>query len=152
MTTKTRAELADQIARDRRALAEALAARRLGSFLDVELTLQQLKIVLLVATGTATTGRAIADHLHVTAPTVSASVDRLVELGYLRRDDSDADRRVKHLTPTEPAARLSEAIVGMRDESEQALVQLDRDDLEALARGTRAFRQALVGPVPEASP
>ena len=137
------ADLAAQIVADRRALAQALVGGRLGSFLDLDLTLHQLKVVLLVATGIATTGHELAGYLHVTAPTVSASVDKLVTLGYLRRDESGTDRRVKHLTTTGRAAQLYEALVGLRDESDALLTLLTPGDLTALARGTRALREAL---------
>ncbi|MEV6813054.1 MarR family transcriptional regulator [Micromonospora sp. NPDC051296] len=143
MTPEARAELAGQIAADRRALAQALAAGRLVPFLDLDLTLHQLKVVLLVASGIATTGHELAGHLHVTAPTVSATVEKLVTLGYLRRDESGTDRRVKRLTATGRAARLHEAVAGLRDESDALLALLSPEDLAALARGTRALRDAL---------
>ncbi|WP_199523654.1 MarR family winged helix-turn-helix transcriptional regulator [Micromonospora craterilacus] len=143
MTPEARAELAGQIAADRRALAQALAAGRLAPFLDLDLTLHQLKVVLLVASGTATTGHELAGQLHVTAPTVSATVEKLVTLGYLRRDESGTDRRVKRLTATGRAGQLHEAVAGLRDESVALLAMLSPEDLTALARGTRALREAL---------
>ncbi|WP_159499676.1 MarR family transcriptional regulator [Microbacterium sp. 18062] len=139
----TAAELIARIGDDRREISRRLSGSRLEPFLGVELTLHQLRIVLLVATGTATTGREVAECLHVSASAVSSSVDKLVELGYLSRDASDPDRRVKHLSVTTAGTRIYDQFLGFRDEADEYLAALDPADLAALAQGTAALRRAI---------
>ncbi|KAB1656334.1 MarR family transcriptional regulator [Pseudoclavibacter chungangensis] len=131
-----------QVCGDRRAVAELLAIRHLDELVELDLTIHQLKVVLLVTSGVASTGRELADALHVTAPTVSATVDRLVELDYLTRVESPDDRRVRRLEPTVVAERVYGLVGGLRDHAYDLLGDLDDDDLRALAQGVRALRRA----------
>lgn len=121
-----------------------MALRSLPWLLTVDLTAPQLKIVLLVASGAATTGKKIADVLHVTQATVSTSVDPLVELGFLGKRTSESDRRVTHLEPSAPANEVYEALAGSRTASARALSRMEPADLESLARGTRALLRLVV--------
>lgn len=143
MPEKTSEQLIAQFADERRALAHLLAGQRLQPFLGLELTLHQLKIVLLVSTGAATTGRELAHSLRVSAPTVSASVDKLVSLGYLAREESGNDRRVTRLVATPMAGDIQRQFLGVPDPSTDLLSALHPDDLDALVRGVGALRRAL---------
>ncbi|MFT4122352.1 MAG: MarR family transcriptional regulator [Microbacteriaceae bacterium] len=143
MTRETTEELIARFVRERRAITGLLATQRLQPVLGLELTVQQLKIVLLVATGAASTGKELADILRITHATVSAGVDRLVALGYLARDEASADRRVKHLTATPLSTRLHDQFLDGRDGSEELLSSLDPADLAALVRGMTALRRAV---------
>ena len=141
----TAAQLAEQIVVDHREMATLLARKRLDPILGLELTLHQLRIVLLVASGAATTGREIAEALHVTPPAVSSSVDKLVELGFIVRDNTDPDRRLKPLAPSSKSQAIVDQFLGLRDATDEFLTGLELDDLEALARGTSALRRAMDG-------
>lgn len=143
MTPDGPAALIAQISADRRAIATHLVSARMGPLLDVDLTVQQLKTILLVCSGEATTGGALAEHLHVTASTVSTGVDKLIDADYLSRDECADDRRVRTLAPTSRAVALYEAVIGLRDQSDHALALLREDDLQALARGMRAMLTAV---------
>lgn len=137
------AELLAALAVERRAIAETLVARRLDLLINVELTIQQLKVVLLVASGAAGSGRALAAHLHVSASTVSGMVDKLVDLGYLNRETEAKDRRITHLRPSAAALALRDDLMGVREETDDVLRDLDESSLSALLEGTRAVRAAL---------
>lgn len=143
MSEATSEQLIARYADERRALARLLAAQRLQPFLGLELTLHQLKIVLLVTMGTATTGREIAHRLQVSAPTVSASVEKLVALGYLAREGCGEDRRVTRLVATPMAGDIQHQFLGESDPSTDVLTSLDPDDLAALVRGMSALRRAV---------
>lgn len=133
---------AANVCADRRAIAEMLSVPQLGAVMDLELTLHQLKVLLLVAAGLASSGRDLVDRLHVTAPTVSGTLDRLVELGYVVRVESPDDRRMRLLRPTDAGRRVYEDVLGLRDVSDRLLAELDDDELEALSRGLGALRRA----------
>jgi len=70
-------------------------------WLAVELTMPQLKVLFrLNAQGPARVG-ALARALHVTLPTMTGILDRLVEQGLIGREEDIADRRlvISRLTP-----------------------------------------------------
>ncbi|WP_017608923.1 MarR family winged helix-turn-helix transcriptional regulator [Nocardiopsis xinjiangensis] len=143
MTETTSEQLIARYMDERRALARLLVGQRLQPFLGLELTLHQLRIVLLVSIGTATTGREIAHFLRISAPTVSASVEKLVALGYLAREASEEDRRVTRLVATPMAGDIQRQFLGEPDPSTDVLNSLDPDDLHALVRGMSALRCAV---------
>ncbi|MGO2110778.1 MAG: MarR family winged helix-turn-helix transcriptional regulator [Pseudoclavibacter sp.] len=136
------ARLIEQIGGDRAELASLLIENKLQRFLELDLTVQQVKIVLLVASGEAETGKDLAFALGVKPSTISASVEKLVQHGYLERVESPDDRRVKHLIAAEPGLALNTELLDRRDDSESVLSRLAVDDLAALARGTRALLEA----------
>ncbi len=51
----------------------------------------------------------LAEHLGVTASTMSLTLKRLEEAGYIRRDRDPSDRRVTNVRLTEAGARVREA-------------------------------------------
>lgn len=76
----------------------------------LDLTMSQLKtIMLLVETG-GLTGRDLAERLGIGASAVTSLVDRLVQRGYARREEDRADRRVTWTRPTEQATELFERL------------------------------------------
>ncbi|MBD7957367.1 MarR family transcriptional regulator [Microbacterium sp. Sa4CUA7] len=135
-------QLIEVFAQDSRALSHALAAERVQPFLGLDLTLSQLKTLMLVASRAASTGRELAEKLRVSAPTVSTGVERLVELGYLQREESAADRRVKTLGATRKGLDLYDEFIGRNETSADLLASLDPEDLAALVRGMSALRRA----------
>lgn len=139
-----RTELITELSAERRRMAELLFRRRLEPLLHLDLSLQQLKIVLLVTQGVARTGRDLVQELGVSAPTVSASVDKLVNLGFLSRTPDSTDRRVTPLEVTDRGGRLLDQLYERdADPIPEALESLAEEDLEHLLRGTVALRTAL---------
>ena len=144
-TTEAGGEIA-RVQHDWAQMARLLLDRRMGTVLHVDLTIQQVKTLVLVARGTAGTGAELARHLHVSAPTVSAGVERLVELGLLERAVPGAeqgDRRVRRLRTTDQGRAAVERLLGLSPLSAEILAALAPDDLAALRRGTAALRAAL---------
>src|SRR6516162_7287401 len=64
------------------------------SWMDLDLTMSQLKLLLLVASNDGSRVGDLAHALGVTPPTVTTSLDRLVEHGLVRREDDAVDRRL----------------------------------------------------------
>ncbi|GGH41965.1 MarR family winged helix-turn-helix transcriptional regulator [Microbacterium album] len=143
MSSESKDSLIAQFAEDRQELARLVMSDRLRPLLGLELTLRQLKAVLLVTAGTAVTGSQLASALHVSPPTISASVDKLVDLGYLVRSEAGSDRRVKRLVPTAKAQQLYDRLFARHEESDELVATLALEDLAALVRGTSALRRAL---------
>jgi DNA-binding MarR family transcriptional regulator len=77
--------------------------------LSLDITMPQMKILLILYVGGSMRMSAIASRLDVTLPTASSLVDRLVEKQYVLREDDPDDRRVVlcHLSAKGTAALAS---------------------------------------------
>jgi MarR family transcriptional regulator, organic hydroperoxide resistance regulator len=74
---------------------------------DVNITLPQLKVLgLLVGREQPVSGRELAGLLGVGPSAVTPLVDRLVEHGYVRRQEDERDRRITRLLVTEAGVEL----------------------------------------------
>ena len=87
----------------------------------------------------------LAQDLHVTMPTVSGIVDRLVRAGFIRRRPLAGDRR-QVLVELSPKAEIFfrdfEAVI--RQRWEEALVALDAHELEAFHHVITKIREGLL--------
>jgi DNA-binding MarR family transcriptional regulator len=118
----------------------------------LDLTMSQLKtIMLLVETG-GLTGRDLAERLGIGASAVTSLVDRLVQRGYARREEDRADRRVTWTRPTEQATALFERLHAThRERLAEVLATLTTEELALVVQAMStlelaATRQAGVTP------
>ena len=120
---------------------------RVGSQEDwtsLSLTRAQLRILtLLQQEGSAAVGQ-IAAYLGVTLPSVTATVDRLVQQELVSREDDPNDRRrvINRLTPN-GATLLERLQEGRRARLVSALGKLTPAELESLASALTPFERAL---------
>jgi MarR family transcriptional regulator, organic hydroperoxide resistance regulator len=98
---------------------------------ELNITLPQLKVLgLLLSQGHALSGRELAGLLGVGPSAVTPLVDRLVEHGYVRRDEDLRDRRITRLMVTEGGIELLRGMMaGRREMMADLLRQLDADEL-----------------------
>jgi DNA-binding MarR family transcriptional regulator len=82
-------------------------------FMDVELTMSQLRVLVLIRRWGRQTGRDLARRLHVTPGTLVPLIDRLEEQGYVRRVPDREDRRLTWVELTPKAERLFQRLWGM---------------------------------------
>jgi DNA-binding MarR family transcriptional regulator len=110
---------------------------------NLDLTMSQLKtIMLLVETG-GLTGRDLAERLGIGASAVTALVDRLVQRGYARREEDRSDRRVSWARPTEQATELFERLHAThRERLADVLATLEPDDLALVANAISTLELA----------
>jgi len=128
----TRRELVEHIVAVQARLAELLERDRALAWLDVDLTIQQIKTVfILVRAGSLTAGQ-IGRELRVGFSTVTGIVDRLAEQGLVSRGEDPRDRRATRVEPTDAARALVERLYAYRREALRAL--LDSVPIETLAR------------------
>lgn len=132
----------------------ALHARDRPGWGDIDLTMSQLKtIMLLVETG-GLTGRDLAERLGIGPSAVTALVDRLVQRGYARREEDRTDRRVSWARPTERATELFERLHAThRERLADVLATLTADELALVGQAIStlelaAARQAGATPLP----
>jgi DNA-binding MarR family transcriptional regulator len=111
--------------------------------MDLDLTMPQFKLLLLVASRKGLRVGGLAQGLGVTPPTVTSMLDRLVEHGLVRRDDDPVDRRLVIASVTAKGLRLLQRLnVRAEDEAAQCMQDLAPDDLRALLRGMEALHLA----------
>jgi DNA-binding MarR family transcriptional regulator len=110
---------------------------------DLDLTMSQLKtIMLLVETG-GLTGRELAERLGIGASAVTSLVDRLVQRGYARREEDRADRRVSWARPTERATELFERLHAThRERLAEVLATLSADELAQVVQAMTTLELA----------
>jgi len=141
---RRRSELIEALTEDNAALTAALLQQRLDPLMSLSITFPQLKVLLLVVADPETTTHALAERLHVSAPTMSGIIDRLVEHGMVHRLEDRADRRVRRLVATEEGQRTAQTVTSVTEWHRQhVLTELTLPDLEALARGFRAVREVV---------
>jgi DNA-binding MarR family transcriptional regulator len=118
-----------------------------------DLTLPQYRLLALIAGGDERASD-VAERLALARPTVSATIDTLVERGVLEREAIDTDRRAVRLTITDDGYRLmcatQDAIRRRLDDvlghtSDPSLVQVALDELALAMASVRAERRAQRG-------
>jgi DNA-binding MarR family transcriptional regulator len=118
--------------------AVVLTLARLARLLEracTELTLSQYRLLAMIADG-AERASQIAGRLALTKPTVSATIDTLVERGLVSRAIADDDRRALRLQITaEGRAVLGAAERGMREQLDALLIHVDDPQAVRLALG-----------------
>ena len=140
-STRERVEdAADQVRR----ITKLLRGGSHEDWTSLSLTRAQLRILNLLQQERAAAVGQIAAHLSVTLPSVTATVDRLVQQGLVSREDDPNDRRrvINRLTP-DGAALLERLQEGRRARLVAALAKLTPEELETLDDALAPFERAL---------
>lgn len=95
---------------------------------DAHLTLAQYRLLAMISDG-AERASHLAGRLALTKPTVSATIDTLVERGLVTRETAEGDRRALRLQITdEGVAVLGVAESAMRERLDDVLARVDDPD------------------------
>ena len=140
MGDQHREALVDAIVHAQRQIGRTMRATSEKDWLALDLTLSQLKALMVLGDGGALAVSGLAATLGIKSSAASILVEGLVRLGLVSRHEDPSDRRraLVALTPhgTDFVARLRQG----GEEGFRALLQgLDDDDLAALARGVLAL-------------
>jgi DNA-binding MarR family transcriptional regulator len=112
-------------------------------WIDVDLTMSQLKAIVLVVETGGLSGRVLGEKLGITPSAVTALVDRLVQRGYVRREEDLADRRISWARPTTHAQDLFERLhASHRQQIEETLALLTSDELAIVDRAMTLLKDA----------
>jgi DNA-binding MarR family transcriptional regulator len=124
-----------------------IEADRARAWLDIDLTIQQLKVVFLaVRMGSLTAGQ-IGRELRVGFSTVTGLVDRLAEHGLVSRGEDPSDRRATRVVPTDTARALVDRLYAYhRAEFRRVLERVSDQTLAALAEGLAGVVEASEDP------
>lgn len=102
----------DQLMRASRVISGVITASIAN--LEAEVTLPELRTLMLVVTRPGISGMEVAEELEIHPSNATQLIDRLVQGGYLQRSDSAADRRHLHLRPTMAGSDLIEQVMEHR--------------------------------------
>ncbi|WP_336206833.1 MarR family winged helix-turn-helix transcriptional regulator [Nonomuraea sp. LPB2021202275-12-8] len=136
-----REDLIRRITETQRGLGKAFAQHQSPLFTS-NLTMRQLKVIMVVAINGSATGQDLAHNLGVALGTVTGIVDRLVAHGFVSRHEDPHDRRVRRVELTETGAKLMEEIndAGLQH-YRQIMDHLDTDTLRCLDVVTSRVRE-----------
>ncbi|MFC7586008.1 MarR family winged helix-turn-helix transcriptional regulator [Nonomuraea antimicrobica] len=135
-----REDLIQRITETQRSLGRLFAQQHSPLF-DSNLTMRQLKVIVILALNGSASGQDLAHSLGVGLGTVTGIVDRLVAHGLVSRHEDPHDRRVRRVELTPAGTRLIEDINNVGSEHYRRIMDhLDTDTLRALDRVTRTIR------------
>ncbi len=131
----------DAVMRASRVLV-AVAARSVAE-IEHQVSLSQLRILVMVATRGPLNLSSVAEALDVHPSNATRACDRLVTLGLLHRAESPTDRRHLSLTPTPEGAALVESVMQRRRQAIEAVVRhIPAEHRRGLAPALEAFATA----------
>lgn len=108
------------------------------------ITMGQAKILYVVLAAGELRMSEVAASLGIGSSSASESVDRLVDLGLLRRRDEPGDRRQVVVATTPAGEALLERFRELNErELRELLGRLDADELEVIARSIEVYGRAL---------
>ncbi|TAK35004.1 MAG: MarR family transcriptional regulator [Chloroflexota bacterium] len=140
---KTSEELIELVLDRFMALAQPMRHLQTKDWLCTDLTMPQIKILFLLWDQKSARVGSLAGALGVTQPTMTGILDRLVEHGLVRRQESPEDRRLVLNCLTESGLELA---ARLRETSRARLVKVVRhlspDDLALVAEALDKLRQA----------
>ncbi|MBM2825557.1 MAG: rdhR [Dehalococcoidales bacterium] len=138
-----RAKLIEEITKLQQQIGRAMGQHPPEAWMDLSLTLGQLKSLFFIDFDGNTNFRKLATALGVTPPNVTRIVDHLVEQGLVSREENPEDRRMLLLKTTDKGKALVAKLRESRmSRMSDILTQLSSAELSALAEGLSAVTRA----------
>ncbi|GII51861.1 hypothetical protein Pth03_02500 [Planotetraspora thailandica] len=139
-----RDEIISRLAELQRGLGRFFARDRSLPIIASNLTMQQLKVVMFLASHGSTAGQELARHLHVGLGTVTGIVDRIVAQGLAARREDPNDRRIRRVELTDAGKRLTAEIMDAGAAGYRRILQrLDTETLRTLETVMRKIQAAM---------
>lgn len=129
----------------------AIVARTLSEVAD-ELTVPQLRVLVLLNSRGPMNLTTIAEHLDVNASNASRTCDQLVAAGQISRGSNPDDRRSAVFQLTSEGSQLLDGIMAARRQLiDGVIARMDPGDQRLLTQGLEAFLAAVAAMPPEES-
>jgi MarR family transcriptional regulator, organic hydroperoxide resistance regulator len=136
-------KILNEIIESHRRLNHALRDYSPDVWMDLSLTIAQVKSLFFISNQGSTNFRKLAERLKVTPSNVTGIIDRLVEQGLISRTENPADRRVILLTTTAKGDALVAELRERRSSYlSKALMSLSAEDLASVAKGLTLLANA----------
>src|SRR5260370_39648649 len=115
----------------------------IGGWMEIDLTLPQLRTLLILAEeGPLVIGQ-IAQRMGIGLPTGGHLVDRLVQAGLAERAEDPEDRRRTLAQLTPKGEDLYARLLNHTQQMQTWIQKMDNDDLAALLQGIRAINRVI---------
>lgn len=109
-----------------------------------DLTMQQVRVLGQIVKKPGIAGHELGELMHISAPTASGLIDRLVEKGLITRFDDPDDRRVRRLRPTADGIDVIRQMDSMFGRALGVTITLlTVDDLKVLREGSLLMLRAM---------
>ena len=132
--------LVDEIIRTHWAVLNAMQTSSRPDWMELEMTMAQIKALFVVSQRQGTSITQIAEYLGIGQPTTSQLVDKLVRNGFAERSEAEKDRRIKLVRLTDQGRDLVKRLYqGGEDSYREWLAKMSQNDLLALRRGLQAL-------------
>jgi DNA-binding MarR family transcriptional regulator len=133
-------------------LIRLLGNARSPEFLEVNITMPQMKVLMLLAATGAMRVSDMAAQLGVSLPTITGLVDRLVDAGYADRRDDQTDRRQVLVSATPAALAFIDRFQDLNGRLlGELLTRVDADELDVISRAIQILTAAAAdGPLGQA--
>src|SRR6266566_9171974 len=139
--THTRAELEREAVAHFKTIGRALKTTAGQAWMEMDLTLPQLRTLLILAEAGPLVIGQIAQRLGIGLSTGGHLVDRLVQAGLAERTEDTEDRRRTLARLTPKGEDLYARLLNHAQQMQTLIQQLDEDDLVALLQGIRAINR-----------
>ncbi len=141
------------IMRAQQRLQHLFAYDRSDPLFTSQLTISQLKILMLLSAQPGTSGGELAGHMGVSRATLSGRIDRLVTADLVVRHEDPKDRRVRRLTLTQAGGELIGSIITAGAEKQRRLLdRLDEDELRIVAQAMNLLVRTATADAAETTP
>ena len=125
-------------------IPQAMAKYEPEAWLDLDLTISQLKSLLFIESEGATNAKSLATALRVTPPDVTRIIDHLTEQELVSRRENPKDRRMLLLQTTEKGrAMLAKLREHHTARLAYILIHLSTEELAVLSEGLTALLKAI---------
>ena len=140
---QAREELEREVLAQYRAMMHRFKVSSGGAWMEIDLTLPQLRTLLILAEeGPLVIGQ-IAQRLGIGLSTGGHLVDRLVQAGLAERMEDSEDRRRTLARLTPKGEELHARLLNRVQHIQMLIQKLDEDDLAALLQGLRALNRVV---------
>jgi|DewCreStandDraft_2_1066082.scaffolds.fasta_scaffold00206_12 DNA-binding MarR family transcriptional regulator len=137
------AERIEDILQDYERVLHALRTATAPDWLHIDLTMAQLKALVVLSEEELLSVGCLAGALGVSLPAASLLVERLVQQGHAERHEDPRDRRRTLITLSPQGRQLIARLRhGNRERLREWIARLTKEDRAALARGLRALAEA----------
>jgi DNA-binding MarR family transcriptional regulator len=122
-----------------RGLLHAFLMASVPAWLNLQLTLPQLRTLFIVAHNKTSSVIQIAKHLGIGEPTASHLIDKLVQAGLVDRTEDPMDRRRAIVRLSPMGEELIEKLLGWEELLGEWLRKVSEEDLSLFRRGLNAI-------------
>lgn len=137
---------AQEIVQSLRAIITRITGDASGAWMDLDVTMPQMKVLMLLRENGALRVGILARYLNVSTPTITGIVDRLVRQELVKREDDPSDRRVVLNVLTTKGEQLMERLRHRSDEELMKIVgTLSAQEQSDLARSLKRLDEAVNG-------